>query len=109
MKSVLYVVITNEEAYKYMSHYTDEHMKAINRLRFKSGLWKPVVEDGQTEIQGMHYKDRTFVFINDVRKLAGKEPMSREYFEEGWNYRFPYQKNYKYALMDLWLFTWGDW
>ena len=89
--------------------YRDLYMKAINRLRFKSGLWKPVVKDGATEVQGMYFKDRTFVFVNDVRKLAGREPMTREYFDEGWLYRHPYQKKYEWSLSEIWLLCWGDW
>ena len=92
------------------NHYRDLYMKAINRLRYKSGLWKPVVEEGQTEVQGMHYKDRTFLFVNDVRKLVGIEPMTRKYFDEGWTCMFGiYDRDYNVAREMIWLYCYGDW
>lgn len=91
--------------------YRDRFMKAINRLRYKSGIWKRVRENGlknlvDGDLQGW---DRVYVFLNDVRKLAGKPEMDREFFDEGINYRNIFDKNYEYARDEFWLLCWGDW
>ena len=97
------------------SQYRDLYMKAINRLRFKSNVWQPVMEwTGTKDPSWMsdNYESiwtRVFFFVNEVRKLAGEKPMTREYFDEGRRYRCIFQKPYRHAVEQFWLLCWGDW
>jgi hypothetical protein len=92
-------------------HYRDRFTKALNRLRFKSGIWLKAQEVGIKNIGDKHLNgwDRVYHFLNDVRKLAGYPEMTREFFNEGIEYRDIFSPNYKYALEEMWLLCWGDW
>lgn len=74
--------------------------RAINRLRFKSNVWNNSV--------GVSYHT-VFRMVNDVRYLSGLEPMSRELFDEGIQYRTIFAYNYPYALSEFKALCWGDW
>jgi hypothetical protein len=74
--------------------------RAINRLRFKSGVWNNGI--------GVPYCT-VFRMVNDVRYLSGLDPMSRELFEDGMQYRTIFADNYNYALSEFKALCWGDW
>ena len=82
--------------------YRDRIMKSINRLRFKTRLWKMGKEEGVS-------RNEIYNFVNKVRKLSERDSMTFEYFNEGMRFRFIFQDVYKYALEDFWLLCWGDW
>jgi hypothetical protein len=80
---------------------TDELMgRAINRLRFKSGIW-----DQSANIS----YNKVFQMVNDVRFLSGLEPMTRGMFDDGVQYRTIFADNYNYALSEFRALCWGDW
>jgi hypothetical protein len=91
--------------------FRDRVMKAINQLRFKSGIWQPVRESGVWNLKDGEYVgwDRVYRFVNDVRKLAGLPNMDRKTFEEGRRCRDIFTRTYKYSLVEFWLLCWGDW
>jgi hypothetical protein len=80
---------------------TDEKMgRAINRLRFKSNVWN--------NSAGVPYST-VFRMVNDVRYLSGLDPMSRELFDDGIQYRTIFADYYPYALSEFRHLCWGDW
>ena len=94
--------------------FRDRSMKALNQLRFKSGIWQPVYEkgfqDGLTQDSYTNDPVKRFMrFVNDVRKLAGMPPMTGKQIREGLRYRHPFANNYDYALEEMWLLCWFDW
>ena len=72
--------------------------KAINRLRFKTHIWKAYAE-----------KDRIYTMVNDVRILCGQDPMPRGQFEEGLKYCNIFSPVYKHALEEFKALCAGDW
>ena len=74
--------------------------RAINRLRYKSRIWGNSGEVTRTEIYQM---------VNAVRCLSGFEPMSRELFEDGYQYCTIFADNYKYAFSEFRALCCGDW
>ncbi len=86
--------------------FRDRVMKAINQLRYK-GLYKDLRRMSFEEVMGI--ETRLYIFVCDVRKLAGMPTMSREMFDEGRRFRFPLARDYKFALEEMWLLCWGDW
>lgn len=92
--------------------YRDRVMKAINRLRFKSGIWKVRTERGLYALCDEAYDnpfDRVHKFVNDVRTLAGMPPMTEDTFREGMRYRWIFTETYDFAVEEMWLLCWGDW
>jgi hypothetical protein len=72
--------------------------KAINRLRFKTYIWEDECFDPH----------RVYRMVNDVRKLAGLEPMPYDVFYEGFQCCRIYAWDYNYALKELKALGWGD-
>ncbi len=70
--------------------------RAVNRLRFKTYVWKPVVIDGLWSYQ---VKERAYMMAQDVRALAGLEPMTIKQFNDGWNYFDIFQEPYRKGLV----------
>lgn len=80
---------------------TDELMgRAINRLRFKSNIWKKGSGVGIMRIYQM---------VNDVRFLSGLEPMTQRQVYEGYQWRIIFHENYQYALSEFKSLCYGDW
>lgn len=88
--------------YRNRVHYpTDKEVgKAINRLRFKSRIWKKGSIVGFTVIWQM---------VNNVRKLSGLDPYSYEMVWDGYQYCNIFHANYRYALAEFRHLCWGDW
>ena len=80
--------------------------RAINRLRFKTYIWKPVVIDGK---HFFFFNNRLFQMVNDIRVSAGLNPMSWETFLDGVNYRDVFLDNYRKSLAELKSLCYGDW
>lgn len=74
--------------------------RAINRLRFKSNIW-----DQSSNIS----YNKIFQMVNDVRYLSDLEPMSKDLFDDGIQYRAIFADNYDYALSEFKSLCWGDW
>lgn len=72
--------------------------RAINRLRFKSNVYEPYETN-----------DRVFIMVNDVRALAGMQPMTRKMFDDGIKYCHIFADNYDWALKEFKALIWGDW
>jgi hypothetical protein len=94
--------------------FRDRVMKALNQLRFKSGIWKPVMDMGFHDALIQDWDGTAFdhfkVFVNDVRKLAGMPPMNTEEVRDGLKYRNPFATiNYDWAIKEMWLLCWKDW
>jgi hypothetical protein len=78
---------------------TDQKVgRAINRLRFKSNVYEPYAS-----------YDRVFIMVNDVRKLAGMEPMTQKMFNDGIRHCHIFADNYEWALAEFKALIWGDW
>lgn len=73
--------------------------KAINRLRFKTHIY---------DNEHCDYM-RIFQMVNDVRKLSGFRPMSRELFDEGYQYFNIFADKYEHALEEFRRLCAGDW
>ena len=74
--------------------------RAINRLRFRSNIWKKGSNVGITCIYQM---------VNDVRFLSSLDPLTYKQVEEGYQYRTIFAENYRYALSEFRALCWGDW
>lgn len=72
--------------------------KAINRLRFKSEIWET----------GCFDPHRVYQMVNDVRKLAGLEPMPYNVFMVGYGCCRIYADKYNWALKEFKALCWGD-
>lgn len=80
---------------------TDEKMgRAINRLRFKSGIWEKGPNVGFIAIWQM---------VNDVRYLSGLEKYTYDMVWDGYQYCNIFADNYKHALAEFRHLCWGDW
>jgi hypothetical protein len=78
---------------------TDQKLgRAINRLRFKTYIWKAYADN-----------DRTFIMVNHVRTLAGLELMPRKMFDDGIQYCHIFADNYDWAVKEFKALCWGDW
>ena len=72
--------------------------KAINRLRFKSNVWRT----GATN-------DAIFQMVNDVRFLSGMDKMTRKLFDDGIRYCYIDTTDYKYSMNEFVNLCCGDW
>jgi len=81
--------------------------EAIRRLRFKSRIWKPVVEEGEWSYTVV---DEAYLLVNKVRAYCGMESMSKDLFLQGWHFFDIFQEPYDpLALKYIKKIIWIDW